>query len=254
MMWPVAYSKDNFHSSFDSGISSSKSFPAGKTILRTKSREKFLLKMFSIREMLKWKYNYFEANPHEHKLYYECSKTFNFYRKSKEFRKMWRLKMDELYYEETTMATQILKQDETFKMSCKNEEFPVADPSRLLVNYDRQVVNMIRRIKDEFNFYLQFPKSYPQIDDEKRRFLNDYYGDGSSTENSFQFYWESRIGTLCDLAIKKEKEVIREDWKALLPAYYESYDSAYPEEVQVLLKPDDDSGSDDIDIDSEGDY
>lgn len=226
-----------------------------RRIQRSKTREMFLLKMFSVREILKWKYNYFETNPHEHYLFRHCPMKFKALRHTFKFKKLWRLKMDQLFYNETTKASRILVSQELKKVETSpRPAATVTDPSRLLVNYDREVVNMIRQVKNEFNSYLKFPKLYPNYLREKQKFLIQRCADFSIDSvdgmmdisvdigKEFQFYWESRISTLCDMKVAEEKRIIRENWKRLLPVYYSSGDGvSCPEELQGLLLNDSDA-------------
>lgn len=229
-------------------------------VQRSMSRQIFLSRMFSVREILKWKYNYFETNPHEHRLFQLCLRNFNASRQSFKFKKLWRLKMDQLFYEETLNASKFLLNRELKKLTKSQEtnqetSTTISDPSRLLVNYDREVDNMIRRVKDEYNSYLLFPKLLPNYQEEVKKFLiqksveieNNYGNIRSDIDKRFQFYWESRIPVLCDMRVAEEKRTIRNYWKKLLPAYVDSGEDTalnYREELQVLLPSE---GADDED-------
>lgn len=223
-----------------------------KKVQRSKTREMFLMKMFNAREILKWKYNYFESNPQEHRSFQQCAKDFKVYTKSFKFKKLWRLKMDKLFYEETIRINRQLLAKELQMLEQKSKPDPViSDPTRMLVNYDREVVNMIRRIKKEFDYYLMFPTQYPDFQMEKKRFLllkltsfgNNFTDIKMNFEKEFQFYWETRIASLCDMKITEEKQSIRNDWKSLLPVYLNSgEDTTCPEEMELLLSDSNESG------------
>lgn len=242
--------------SYDSGCEGilstfkSDSYAGQSKIKRSAEREKFLLKMFSIREMLKWKYNYFEANPREHRIYWQCLKRFKDHRKTFKFKKLWRLKMDELYTDETLKAQKILIQQELNKLeesTSMNEpkvSVTLSDPTRLLVNYDREVLNMMRRVRDEYNFYLRYPKCFPGYEEEFKEFLiqlcdsdcADFKDLSVTVDDHFSVYWGRRVPALCDRRIAQEKQQIRNNWKKLLPVYFDiSDEKACPEELQSLL-------------------
>lgn len=215
--------------------------------VRSQSRKRFLLKMFNIRTMLKWKYNYFEAVPHEHRVYTQFLKKSRYYRRSREFKKMWRLKMDQLFDEETLKANKILLERELKNLNeSQDSGISTPDLSRLLVNYDREVVNMIRRVQDEFCFFMKFPKCYPNYIEEKKNFLlqqcatviDEFADIDVDIDEQFKSFWMRRISVLCDSKIKQEKGLIRKNWKQLLPAYVGNV--SQPEELQELLLSDND--------------
>lgn len=217
-------------------------------VKRSAARERFLIKMWKTREMLKWKYNYFEANPHEHRIYRQCLKRYQVYRKTFKFKKLWRLKMDELFDEETLKATKILLQKELAELNrSKSSDVTLSDPTRFLNSYDREVVIMMRRVRNKFSFYLRHPKCFPYYENEFKEFLIQlcdsncpYYKDLSLDVNHhFGVYWERRVSLLCDLKIQQEKRTIRKNWKKLLPVYFHSGDDkASPEELKSLLLSD----------------
>lgn len=215
---------------------------------RSSFRDKQLMKMFAIREILKWKYNYFEANAIEHPLYTICSRSFKGYRKSFAFKKLWRLRMDKEYDEETIKMHRIFLERQLKKLNQASEpSSTVLDPSRLLVNYDREVLNMIRRVRDEFNTYLLFPERYSLYEVERKNFLIDQCVSAAKyvtqismddiTKN-FAIYWEDRVGVLCDLKISREKKLIRRDWKQLLPIYHSLVKGSCSELKELLLTDD----------------
>lgn len=209
---------------------------------RTAKREEFLTKASSVREILKWKYNYYEAAPYEHKEYINCVKDFKAHRKTLTFKKLWRLKMDDLFYEESKMKVKALlnKELEESMTKISKENF---DPARLLVNYDHEVLRMIRRVREEFIFYLKSPKCYPRFVEEQRNFLIQKFN-GCDIESSyniksdeqFKRYWVDRIATLCDMEVIREKRLIRDNWRKLVPSYYDSTEKAAGvEDLQELL-------------------
>lgn len=259
-----------------------------KRPLRSKARNRFLLKMFSIREMLKWKYNYFEVVAHEHPLYRQCLKKYRVFRNSFRFKQIWRLKMDELYNIETMNAHRMLLQLELKRL--KQSSLTLPDPTRMLVNYDREVITMMQRVRDEYNFFKDFPKCYPNYKQEKKSFLiqqcekehengfqeltidfkacskeathwEHHVADLCETmkegvqEIAFDFkekfttYWQHRVAVLCDMKIAQEKRKIRENWRNLLPTYYTIDDTnKCPEELQELLQSDNEDESNAIEM------
>lgn len=219
-------------------------------VVRTKTRERYLMKSAAVREMLKWKYNYFEVNPREHRLYRSFMQKHHVHRQSFKFKQLWRLAMDELFRQEAVVAIKkILNMDLKKRLGVREPKPSIPDPSRMLVNYDREILNSMRKIREEFRFYVQYPKCYPNFDEEKHRFLSQNLGQNieSDIDKRFQFYWESRVSTLCDMKIASEKQNIRKHWKKLLPVYYDTGDFSYPEEVQALLLPDDEDNDDNND-------
>lgn len=222
-------------------------------VKRSKARKRFLLKMFSIREMLKWKYNYFEVVPKEHRMFMAVKKKLKVYYKSLKFKRSWRTLMDDLYHKETLAANKFLLNLELKKLNKKTSPSSVEDPIKLLANYDNEVLNMIRRIKDEYRFYLKFPKCYPNHDVELRNCIIDrvaglegFNDIEMNVDEEFEAYWQDRISVLCEDKIIAEKKEIRKNWKNLLPAYLTSGDNACPEELKQLMFSDDEDGEDDL--------
>lgn len=219
-------------------------------VKRSAARERFLNKMWKTREILKWKYNYFEANPHEHQNYRQYQKRYKVHHKTFTFKKLWRLKMDELYDNETLRANKILLQKELAELDrSKCSDVTFSDPTRFLSSYDREVVNMMRRVRTKFSFYLRHPKCFPYYDNEFKEFLIQlcdsncpYYKDLTvDVDHHFGVYWERRVSLLCDLKIQQEKRTIRNNWKELLPFHFHLVDGkACPEELQSLLLSDED--------------
>jgi hypothetical protein len=127
------------------------------------------------------------------------------------------------------------------------------DPSRLLVNYDREVLSMIRRVRDEFQVYARDPSFYPLYEAEKKNFLiekciaaADKMTQISMDEidKHFQIYWQNRVAFLCDLKISREKKQIRCDWKRLLPIYHDLGEDTSSQEFQDLLLSDNEHETD----------
>lgn len=209
---------------------------------RSKSRNMLLLKMYSMREILKWKYNYFESNPYEHRKFLHSLEKFKVNYKSFEFKQKWRLEMDQLFYEETQKLSTLILAQQMKKIQRGSETGKCYDPKRLLINYDRKVVKMIQKVKNDFNNYLRFPKLYPNYREEMKTFLalkfphvyidEDKMTSSMAIENAFKFYWESRISDLCDRTIAEEKQTLIKNWKNLMPIYNE-------EEVRGLLSDED---------------
>lgn len=134
---------------------------------RSKFRNKMIHKMYSIREVLKWKFNYFEANPREHKSFPRCLRAVQANSRTKKFKK-WRLMMDEFFNEETSEVHRVLLKREMKNLNQKQSaDVSIPDPTRLLVNFDRAVLNMIRHTRDEFSFFLKYPKCCPLYNVEK---------------------------------------------------------------------------------------
>lgn len=215
---------------------------------RSSYRNKQLLKMFAIREILKWKYNYFETNAHEHPLYKLCEGTPRSFRKSFAFKKLWRLRMDKEYDVETIKMHKIFLERQLKKLSQSQHANAslshVVDPGRLLANYDREVLRMIREQRDVFNFYLLYPKSYPLYEAEKKNFLIDQCINAAENitqismddiDKRFRIYWENRVAILCDLKISQEKKKIRRNWKRLLPVYHDLGEDTCSELQELLM-------------------
>lgn len=235
-------------------ITSASTSASSKRPIRSRSRNRFLTKMFNIREMLKWKYNYYEAVPREHRSYYEFLKQTGAYPRSRTFKKLWRLKIDQMFDEETLLANKTLLERELKELNDSQDSgVAIPDPSRLLVNYDREVINMIRRIQDEFSFFKDYPKCYPNYEDEKKSFLaqqciqcSDQFKDiKMNVDEQFKDFWARRVAYLCDYKIKQEKDTIRKNWKHLLPSYLNERSNTSKDELEVLLISDDeDEGHD----------
>lgn len=205
---------------------------------------------FFCREVLKWKYNYFEANPREHVNFRQCFKRFKAIYRSFKFKELWRHEMDEefsleiLNIRKQYLERQLKILDES--QNIKNdsiENYP--NPEKILVNYDREVVRMIKNVRDNYLLYMSFPKTYPKIDEEKKIFLNRFNTFNfieslpDDIEIEFQKYWNKRISDLCDQEIEKNKRDIRKNWKKLIPYYYDNDINAVAEEFETLLISDD---------------
>jgi hypothetical protein len=199
---------------------------------RSNFRNKQLLKMFAIREILKWKYNYFETNAQEHPLYKFCSKAPRGYLKSFAFKKFWRLRMDKEFDTEQDKMHKLFLERQLKKLndSMDSKASSTIDPSRLLTSYDREVVAMIREVRDSYSSFLTFPERYPLYEIEKKNFLieqclaaahiNKTSIRMEDVEKKFLNFWPNRVAELCDLKIAQEKKQIRRDWKQLLPIYH----------------------------------
>lgn len=229
-----------------------------KTKVRSGFRSKQLLKLYAIREILKWKYNYFESNAHEHPSYRQHTRALhNNFRKSFAFKRRWRLFMDDEFDDETLKMQKIYLERQLKKTSQSqdsNLSLPSIDPARLLVNYDREVLCMMRRLRNEFNFYLLYPESYPLYEAEKKNFLIDQCIAAANkttrinmddVDKHFARFWEKRIALLCDIKISQEKKRIRRDWKLLLPIYHDLGEDTSCQEFQKLLLSDNEHETDD---------
>lgn len=162
--------------------------------------------------------------------------------------------MDKEYDVETIKMHRLFLERQLRKLNesqNQNSSLPSLDPSRLLVNYDREVLTMMRRVRDDFYQYLLYPKSYPLYEAEKKNFLIDHCieaADKNITQISmdeidkkFQIFWENRVGILCDVKITQEKKQIRRDWKRLLPIYHDLGEDTSSAELQELLQSDEEN-------------
>ena len=218
-------------------------------------RNKQLTKMFAIREILKWKYNYFESNAHEHPIFYKFGNYKKSYR-SFAFKKLWRMRMDKEFNTETLKMHRVYLERQLKKLNQSqgsNSSLSSMDPTRLLVNYDREVVTMIRQVRDKFNSYLQLPDRYPLYEAEKKNFLIDQCLAAAENvtqitmddiDKKFSIYWENRMAVLCDLEISRLKKLMRRDWKQLMPVYHDLGEEKSCSELQELLLSDNDNETD----------
>lgn len=146
--------------------------------------------------------------------------------------------MDELFYEEAKLK--ILRLKEVVRGELKTEKVSSKiDPSRLLLNYDSEVLAAIRRVRDDFLIFMKYPKSYPYYEEEMRSFEAQQFGSNHYKDEEFRRYWVHRISSLCDMNVIREKRLIRENWRKLLPAY--NGQTAGAEELQGLLSSDQES-------------
>lgn len=218
---------------------------------------------FTCREILKWKYCYLENNPREYEKYYECRKRFKAYHRSMKFKKLFRLHMDDDYYTNMLGIQRHLLKKELKKLNAeelndgedadsgfhaevaKARAPPVPrkeDQVKLLINYDKEVANAVRKIDQNFMVYHQFPKCYPEIKEEKEIFMKkvlivktEKEMDPKELDADFQKYWDLRIKILRSQAIEKEKEEIRRNWQDLKPRY-----EGIENDMETLLISDDD--------------
>jgi len=210
-----------------------------------------------MRTVLKWKYNYYEAQPYEHHLYGAYKKLARCGRRSMRFKKLWRLKMDELFDQETyEMREKLLvklmeeREQEKIRMS------PDIDPVRLLANYDNQVLKMIRKVSLKFKDFLKTPKEYPEYEEEKKNFLiqqiksctevNSFLEVAMDFDREFDKHWATRISAICDAQIEKEKLKIRGNWKSLISSYMAFDNEGEADELKTLLREDNEDEEEDI--------
>lgn len=98
------------------------------------------------------------------------------------------------------------------------------DPVKLLINYDREVAHVTKKIREKYLIYLQFPKCYPKIEKEKKKFKMEQNlvklekgFDKIQLDAIWQTYWKQQIPKLCEEEVEKEKEEIRKKWEYLVP-------------------------------------
>lgn len=254
---------------------------------RSKSREKFLDKMFNTRQQLKNKFNYYEKNPWESRVF---KTTLVAYRidvqnphSVQKFSKVWRRKMDGMFNIETSeykrelITEMIHKERENSRRPRRRPAKKVLpDPlSRLLLNYDREVLAMMRETRREFNLYHDHPHHYHSIEAEKRLFLNlelrqfprrnEEFMDIDVDINGHEFkkFWRKRIAILCDDKIKTEKNGLRLKWRFVIRNRLRLSQDLQFKDVQHLFDSDVDQYSDVeivehqpsiIDVSSDEDY
>lgn len=200
-----------------------------------------------------------ESNPREYSKFYEYRKKFHAKTRSMHFKKQFRLKMDDEYYSDMLHIKKHIINKELMEMgrdevdsgiheSVKASK-SVKDPVKLLINYDREVAQKAKKIRQNYLVYLQFPKCYPAIAVERELFMKQRNPfkvekdvEKSELDKEWQLYWSKRITTLCDQAIEKEKEEIRKKWQGLVTRYEDT--SAMAEDFDTLVISDDEDDDD----------
>lgn len=227
--------------------------------------------MFLSRQQLKNKFNYYESHPWESRIF---RTTLAAYRINIDdpysvlrFSKVWRKKMDgmfdlETYQYKRDLILQMLQEEKQLRQTQFRpnlarsrrrrrpaEKFSHDPISRLLLNYDREVLAMIREANREFNHYVVYPHRYLHINKEKRLFLAldedeimDLEVDVQSQE--FQHFWNKRVAILCDEKVKFEKHLLRLKWRFAVRNYMRLSNDPKVKDLQSLLESDDESNSD----------
>lgn len=246
---------------------------------RSKSRERFLDKMFNARQSFKNKFNYYEKHPWESRIYRTTLIAYGIHRWNfqsiRKFRRIWRKKMDVMFDLETLaykrqLLGEMIQQEEQRERERHRQELQrrprlrprrrrselrrtrqSADPvARLLINYDREVIAMIREINREFNHYLEYPHRYPYIHTEKKKFLQqllitndeEYMDiDVDFNDRAFKDYWKNRAGILCDEKVKFEKNLLRSKWRFAVRNHLRLSRDPKVEDLRCLLESDGDS-------------
>lgn len=200
---------------------------------------KFMLNCrFFCREILKWKYNYYEQFPREHNDFTGSLKRCKLPKNSFQFKKFWRFEMDDKYFLEMLHVQKRFLLNEIAKLD-KLKEVPknYIDTEKLLHNYDQEMASMIKRVRDNFLLYMDLPNTYPNIEQEKMAFLNKI---NENMDLDFRKYWNSRIADLCDEEIERQKRQIQKNWKKLVPTYYNDVNKVTEELTSLLISEDDD--------------
>lgn len=172
----------------------------------------------------------------------------------RKFSRIWRKKMDgkfdleTLQYRKELILEMIQKETKKkLRIYRRSKPRPVRKSSngsisRLLLNYDREVLAMIREINREFNHYLQYPHRYPYINKEKRRFLEIAHGgedvmdiDVDINDGAFKDYWQKRAGILCDEKVKFEKRLLRRKWRLAVRNHLRLSKDPKVKDLQALL-------------------
>ena len=236
---------------------------------RSKSRERFLDKMFLSRQQLKNKFNYYESHPWESRIF---RTTLAAYRINVDdpysvlrFSKVWRKKMDgmfdlETYQYKRELILQMLHEEKQHRQTQFHpnparsrrpaENFSHDPISRLLLNYDREVLAMIREANREFNHYVVYPHRYQHINKEKKLFLalnEDEIMDLEVVDvqsQEFKNFWNKRAAILCDEKVKFEKNLLRLKWRFAVRNFMRLSSDPKVKDLQSLLESDDESNSD----------
>jgi hypothetical protein len=237
---------------------------------RSKSREKFLDKMFRARMLLKNKFNYMETHPWESRIFRTTLVAYriNVYNpwSVRRFEKIWRKKMDRMFdlstleYKKRLIKRMIGKEDGREAVRGRNQITPTQpdkiqsnsnDPiARMLINYDREVLAMIREINRQFSHYLQYPHRYPHIEAEKKKFLIEESRtsfnnnvemmdiDVDFHSQPFKDFWSRRAGNLCDEKVVFEKNLLRCKWRFAVRNYLRLSKDPKVEDLKNLLASD----------------
>lgn len=231
---------------------------------RSRSRERFLDRMFRARQKLKDKFNYQENHPWQSRIF---RTTLIAYRINvnnplsfRRFQRIWRKKMDGMFDLETLQYKRDLIQEKIHKEKIKRPRRSRSRPkkacddviARILINYDREVIAAIRVVKQEFIHYLQYPHRYIYIETEKKNFLKFADQNNNRCEDfvvdldgaDFKKYWSNRVGVLCDEKVKLEKNLIRIKWRLAVRNHLRLSKDPKVEDLQNLLKSEDEDASD----------
>lgn len=215
------------------------------------------------REILKWKYCYLEQNPHEYTNYLQCRNEFKVSSRARAFKKKFRLKMDDEYYYEMKKVKERLIQREAEQTNKQENDSGIhgsvqnnlrGNPISILADYDKEVVSMTKKTRENFLVYLQFPKCYPDIENEKETFMKlnnlvkiDKDMDKAELNAAWDKYWQKRIPVLCDRAITIQKNDIRKKFENFSFGSFNDSTQVLGE-MQALVISDDDESSDDDDV------
>ena len=239
---------------------------------RSKSRERFLDKMFLYRQQLKNKFNYYESHPWESRIFDTTITAYHINVDNPysvfQFAKIWRKKMDgmfdlETYQYKRQLILQMLKEETQHRQaqfrpnpprSCRRRRRPAEKMfndsiSRILLNYDREVLATMREINREFNHYIVYPHRYLYINNEIKIFL-ELHGDKSMDldvdfqSQEFQHFWNSRAAVLCDQKVKFEKNLLRLKWRFAVRNHMRLSNDPKVKDLQSLLESEDETDSD----------
>jgi hypothetical protein len=203
------------------------------------------------------------------------------WKSARKFSRIWRKKMDNMFdlqaqsYKQELIESMILEEERKHgndrrayhrtpqrprsrshrrNRSESRSETSVDPVARLLLNYDREVVAMIREVNKEFNNYLDYPHRYPFIHTEKKKFFERELAADESDEvmdidvdlndEAFKRYWRSRAGILCDKKVKEEKNLLRTKWRFAVRNHLRLSRNPRVEELRCLLESEDEDDSD----------
>lgn len=119
---------------------------------------------------------------------------------------------------------EVTKRPHNSKSNSSNGPTINENPIKFLINYDREVERETNNINQLFSVYKQFPKCYPNLQEEKEIFKR-YLGivkpeksfESDELDKEFAKYWNLRIKTLRKREIDNKKEEIRKKWEEFTP-------------------------------------
>lgn len=192
-----------------------------------------------------------ENNPREYSKYNEYRKKFKVNRRTRTFKKKFRLAMDDEYHMDMLMIKKHMIEKELKEIKKEENEDKdsgihqmgsggamIKDPMQLLKSYDREVERITKSHRQNFMVYLEFPKCYPEIEFEKAMF-DELRGHGSleqDLESDWKKYWAARVPILCNEKIEQAKLDILNKWENLVSFCNMN---VFSEELETLTISDD---------------